>query len=193
MAKHGRLVQCGPKGSTMVNLTVFVHFEPIWTLLDHFKQNCFFCFDAPLELLQTLLCPFWGNKFIFVWNGQEWPKNVWEGEVVMILTYGLEHNLISSFDYWKARLDKCSLPLLAFVVPNSKLLSEHSKPTFPRNYTCWTRPQICIFKRRILHDKESVILAAFLQATESVKKRKELSEKFCFSKLSLQRCRLIFG
>ena len=139
------------------------------------------------------VCPFWGNKFIFVWNGQDGPKNVWEGEAVMILTYGLEQNLISIFDYWKARLDKCSLPLLAFVVPNSKLLSEHSKPTFPRNYTCWTRPQICIFKRRILHDKESVILAAFLQATESVKKRKELSEKFCFSKLSLQRCRLIFG
>ena len=68
------------------------------------------------------------------------------------------------------------------------------KANFPQELHLLNKATDLYFQtEKILHDKENIIPAAFPQATASVKKRKELSEKFCFSKLSLQRCRLIFG
>ena len=68
------------------------------------------------------------------------------------------------------------------------------KANFPQELHLLNKATDLYFQtEKILHNKENIIPAAFPQATASVKKRKELSEKFCFSKLSLQRCRLIFG
>ena len=45
---HSKVVQRGPKGSEMINRDVFLlpiwhPFGPIWTLLDHFRQNSICC------------------------------------------------------------------------------------------------------------------------------------------------------
>ena len=36
--QHSKVVQKGPKGTKMVNLSVFDHMEPFWAHLDHFGQ-----------------------------------------------------------------------------------------------------------------------------------------------------------
>ena len=49
-------------GTKMVNITVSTiwdHFWPIWTLLDHFKQELIFCSEAPL---QNPILSIWGKK-----------------------------------------------------------------------------------------------------------------------------------
>ena len=70
MAKHGRLVnasvwsiwaQKGQKWSTYVFLTILDPFGPIWTLLDHFKQESIFCSEAPLPPPTLFI---WGKKSI---------------------------------------------------------------------------------------------------------------------------------
>ena len=61
MAKHGRIVnvpkwskriQMGPKWSSQVFLTIWDPFGPIWTLLDHFRQNDFFVPNGQRRILQ---------------------------------------------------------------------------------------------------------------------------------------------
>ena len=37
--QHSKVVQKGPKGTKMVNLSVFDHQETFWALLDHFRQK----------------------------------------------------------------------------------------------------------------------------------------------------------
>ena len=54
---------------------VFGHLGPIWTLLDHFRQNLIFC-SKSLWPRNTFL--FWGKKSSFVWNDpkeSKWAQN----------------------------------------------------------------------------------------------------------------------
>ena len=44
-------LQSGPKGTKMINLRVFDHLGPFWTLMDHLRQDWFF---AQIELLERL-------------------------------------------------------------------------------------------------------------------------------------------
>ena len=66
-------LQRGPKGSKRDQngqpksfWTFGTPFGPIWTLLDHFKQELIFCSEAPL---QNPILSIWGKEIIFVWNG----------------------------------------------------------------------------------------------------------------------------
>ena len=77
IAKHGRLAEV-LRWSMIQNDTiqhVFDHFGPIWTLLDHFRQNLIFC-------LKTEKCFFakviWSKKSSFVRNDpkeSKWAQN----------------------------------------------------------------------------------------------------------------------
>ena len=64
--QRSKVVQKGPKGSKMVNLSVFDHLGPFWAHLDHFGP-----FQTKIDFLlrSTSATPIWGKKFIFVWNG----------------------------------------------------------------------------------------------------------------------------
>ena len=55
--------QRGPKGSKMVNLSVFDHLGPFWAHLDPFGP-----FQTKIDFLlrSTSATPIWGKKFIFV-------------------------------------------------------------------------------------------------------------------------------
>ena len=64
--QRSKVVQKGPKGSKMVNLSVFDHLGPFWALLDPFgpfqtKMN-FLPQMGVAEVLRS-------KKSIFVWNG----------------------------------------------------------------------------------------------------------------------------
>ena len=84
MTKHGKVADV-PKWSTTVQvlqndqynifLIIWGHFGPIWTLLDHFRQNLIFC-SKSLRPRSTFL--FWGKKSSFVWNDpkeSKWAQN----------------------------------------------------------------------------------------------------------------------
>ena len=67
--QHSKVVQKGPKGIKMIKvsvLTVRDPFGPIWTLLDHFKQELNFCSKAPLPNPTFSIL---GKEIIFVRNG----------------------------------------------------------------------------------------------------------------------------
>ena len=74
--------QSGLRGSKMIQndqynifLIIWGHFGPIWTLLDHFRQNLIFC-SKSLRPRSTFL--FWGKKSSFVWNDpkeSKWAQN----------------------------------------------------------------------------------------------------------------------
>ena len=76
MAKHGSLVQRGPKGSEMVNLDVFDHLGPIWARLDPF---------GPFQTKNDFLPKSTSAKPYFVLLGQQinfclkWYKSVHMG------------------------------------------------------------------------------------------------------------------
>ena len=62
MTKHGRVADV-PKWSTRVQndqhnifLTIWGYFGPIWTLLDHFRQNLIFCSKVVLAKKHFLFC-----------------------------------------------------------------------------------------------------------------------------------------
>ena len=61
--QRSKVVQKGPKGSKMVNLSVFDHLGPFWAHLDHFGP-----FQTKIDFLlrSTSATPIWGKKFIFV-------------------------------------------------------------------------------------------------------------------------------
>ena len=64
--QRSKVVQRGPKGTKMVNLSLFEHLGLFWAhvdLLDHFKQELIFCSEAPLP---TPTLSIWGKKIIFV-------------------------------------------------------------------------------------------------------------------------------
>ena len=70
--QRSKVVQRGPKGTKMVNqslLNMWDPFGPIWTLLDHFKQELIFCSEAPLQTLFVHL----GKKIILSEMGPKGP------------------------------------------------------------------------------------------------------------------------
>ena len=75
--------QSGLRGSKMIQndhynmfLTIWRHFGPIWTLLNHFRLNLIFCSKS---LWPKSSLSFWGKKLSFVWNDPKESKWVQNG------------------------------------------------------------------------------------------------------------------
>ena len=74
--------QKGLRGSKMIQndqynmfLTIWCHFGPSWTFLDHFRQNLIFCLKNTKCFLAKVI---WGKKSSLVWNDlkeSKWAKN----------------------------------------------------------------------------------------------------------------------
>ena len=74
--------QSGLRGSKMIQndqynifLAIWGHFGPIWTLLDHFRQNLIFCLKTEKCFLAEVI---WSKKSSFVWNDpkeSKWAQN----------------------------------------------------------------------------------------------------------------------
>ena len=96
--------QSGLRGSKMIQndhynmfLTIWRHFGPIWTLLNHFRLNLIFC---PKSLWPRSTLCFWGKKSSFVWNdpkksnwaqnGTKWSKTCYTDHLGLFTTF-LDH------------------------------------------------------------------------------------------------------
>ena len=74
--------QSGLRGSKMIQndhynmfLTIWRHFGPIWTFLNHFRQNLIFCLKNTKCFLAKVI---WGKKSSLVWNDlkeSKWAQN----------------------------------------------------------------------------------------------------------------------
>ena len=116
--------QSGLRGSKMIQndhynmfLTIWRHFGPIWTLLNHFRLNLIFC---PKSLWPRSTLCFWGKKSSFVWNdpkksnwahnGTKWSKTCY------IDHFGSFWTLLDLFG------TSASLPCLAIFGPKRAIL-----------------------------------------------------------------------
>ena len=113
--RRTKVVQKGPKGTKMVNLSLFDHLGPFWAHLDPFGP-----FQTRIDILlwSTSAEPYFvhlGQKIIFVWNGPKGSRWIQTGSQMIKKTQ------VDHFGPFWAPLDHfgalTSLPCLAIFGP----------------------------------------------------------------------------